>query len=137
MEVQVAVLCDAATDSGGKLNLLGAFDTIHAAELPAVHPFCSVALRLVFSNAEEGEHKLQLNFVNDDGQPVMPPIDIPVHIALPEDAHFVTCNFIVNIQQLKFDSPGFYAIDLSMDGKLAGSIPLSVKHASSSPHPEV
>ena len=128
MDIQVAVLCDAATDSGGKLNLLGAFDTIHAAELPAVHPFCSVALRLTFTNAEEGEHKLSLHFVNDDGQPVMPSIEIPVNIVLPDDNHFVTCNFIVNIQQLKFDAPGQYAVELNLDGKTVGSIPLLVKH---------
>jgi hypothetical protein len=128
MDIQVAVLCDAATDSGGKLNLLGAFDTIHAQELPAVHPFCSVALRVTFTNAEEGSHKLGLHFVNDDGQSVMPSIELPVEIALPEENHFVTCNFIVNIQQLKFDAPGFYAIDLSLDGKIQGSIPLIVKH---------
>ncbi len=128
MDIQVAVLCDAATDSGGKLNLLGAFDTIHAAELPAVHPFCSVALRLTFANAEEGEHKLALHFVNDDGQPVMPSIEIPVNIVLPDDNHFVTCNFIVNIQQLKFDAPGQYAVELNLDGKTAGNIPLLVKH---------
>ena len=30
MNIQVAVLCDAATDDNGKLNLLGAFDTIYA-----------------------------------------------------------------------------------------------------------
>jgi hypothetical protein len=129
MDIQVAVLCDAATDSGGKLNLLGAFDTIHAQELPAVHPFCSVALRVTFTNAEEGTHKLELHFVNDDGHSVMPSIDLPVEIALPEENHFVTCNFIVNIQQLKFDAPGFYSIDLSLDGKLQTSIPLLVKHA--------
>ena len=28
MNIQVAVLCDAATDDNGKLNLLGAFDTV-------------------------------------------------------------------------------------------------------------
>src|SRR2546425_8734345 len=44
-----------------KLNLLGAFDTIHAQQLPAVHPFCSVALRVTFGSGEEGPHKLQLN----------------------------------------------------------------------------
>ena len=129
MDIQVAVLCDAATDSGGKLNLLGAFDTIQAQEMPAVHPFCSVALRVTFTNAEEGPHRLELHFVNDDGQSVMPSIELPVEIALPGDNHFITCNFIVNIQQLKFDAPGFYAINLNLDGKLQASIPLLVKHA--------
>ena len=128
MDIQVAVLCDAATDSGGTLNILGAFDTIQAQELPAVHPFCSVALRVTFTNGEEGSHKLALHFVNDDGQSVMPSIDLPVEIAVPEENHFVTCNFLVNIQQLKFEAPGFYSIDVSLDGKLQSSIPLLVKH---------
>jgi len=42
MNIQVAVLCDAATDDNGKLNLLGAFDTIYTQQLPAVHPQCSI-----------------------------------------------------------------------------------------------
>jgi hypothetical protein len=36
-------------------------------------------------------------------------------------------NFIVNIQQLKFDKAGLYSIDLSMDGRPLSSIPLAVK----------
>jgi hypothetical protein len=133
MNVQVAVLCDAATDSGGKLNVLGAFDTIHARQLPAIHPQCSIALRASFSSAEEGEHKMKLTFVNEDGKPVMPGMDIPVKIVLPEESHLVTCNFIVNIHQLKFETPGFYSIDISLDNKLQAGIPLFVRHT---PPPE-
>ena len=73
MNIQVAVLCDAATDDNGKLNLLGAFDTIYAPQLPAVHPQCSVALRVTFMSGDEGERKLKLNFVNADGRAIMPP----------------------------------------------------------------
>ena len=54
MNIQVAVLCDAATDDNGKLNLLGAFDTIYTQQLPAVHPQCSIALRVTFASADEG-----------------------------------------------------------------------------------
>ena len=78
MNIQVAVLCDAATDDNGKLNLLGAFDTIYAPQLPAVHPQCSVALRVTFMSGDVGERKLKLNFVNADGRAIMPPIEIPV-----------------------------------------------------------
>src|SRR5438876_1184569 len=66
MNIQVAVLCDAATDENLKLNLLGAFDTICTPQLPAVHPQCSIALRLTFGHQDEGEHKLRLNFVDAD-----------------------------------------------------------------------
>lgn len=127
MNVQVAILCDAATDDNGKLNLLGAFDTIYAQQLPAVHPQCAVALRVTFATGDEGQHKLALNFINADGHPVMPAMEIPVAIALPEDVHFVTRNFVVNIQQLKFVEAGLYSVDVLLDGRSLASIPLQVK----------
>jgi hypothetical protein len=42
--------------------------------------------------------------------------------------HFGTRNFIVNIQQLKFDEPGLYSIDVLLDGRPQASIPLMVRH---------
>ena len=129
MNIQVAVLCDAATDDNGKLNLLGAFDTIYARELPAVHPQCSVALRVTFFSGDEGKHTLRLNFVDADGHSIMPDFPpIPVEVTLPDDVHFGTRNFIINIQQLKFAEPGLYSVDLSLDGQSQASIPLLVKH---------
>jgi hypothetical protein len=128
MNIQVAVLCDAATDDNGKLNLLGAFDTIYTQELPAVHPQCSIALRVTFAGEDEGNHTLRVSFVDADGHSVMPGIDIPVQVVLPEDSHFGTRNFIVNIQQLKFESPGLYSIDIALDDRPQASIPLLVKH---------
>src|SRR3954464_1624177 len=124
MNIQTAVLCDAATEHGGKLNLLGAFDAIHAQQLPVLHPQCAIALRMTFTDAEEGSHTLRLTFMDEDGQSIMRGIDVPVTVAIPADAHFATSNIIVNIQQLKFDRPGLYSVDISMDGKQEGSIPL-------------
>ncbi len=133
MNIQTAVLCDAATDDNGKLNLLGAFDTIYARELPAIHPQCAVALRVTFLAGDEGKRQLKLNFVDADGHAIMPPIEIPVEVALPDDMHFGTRNFIINIQQLKFETPGLFSMDLSLDGQPQASIPLLVKHVQ--PHP--
>jgi len=127
MNIQVAVLCDAATDDNGKLNLLGSFDTIYAPQLPAVHPQCAVALRVTFNAGDEGQHKLTLNFINADGRSLMPPIEVPVAVALPEDAHFVTRNFVVNIQQLRFAEAGLYSVDVRLDDQSQASIPLLVK----------
>lgn len=128
MNIQVALLCDAATDDNGKLNLLGAFDTIFARELPAIHPQCAVALRVTFFNGDEGKRQLKLNLVDADGHSIMPPIEIPVEVTLPEEMHFGTRNFIINIQQLKFAQPGLYSVDLTLDGQPQASIPLLVKH---------
>jgi hypothetical protein len=136
MDIQIAALCDAATDSHGKLNILGTFDTINAAQLPATHPACSIALRLVFSKMEEGKRELKLNFVNDDGKLVMPSVDIPVDIIVPEDTSFISRNFIINIQQLRFEAPGHYGIDIALNGHHVGSIPLLVRHIAPAPKPE-
>jgi hypothetical protein len=127
MEIQTAVLCDAATDQFGKLNILGTFDTIQTHALPAIHPQCSVALRMTFNKVEEGQHKVKLNFVDEDGHPVMPDIDVPIDVVVPDDTIFISRNFIVNIQKLKFDKSGLYAINLALDSHQVGSIPLLVK----------
>jgi hypothetical protein len=128
MNIQVAVLCDAATDDNGKLNLLGAFDTIYARELPAIHPQCAVALRVTFASADEGKRQLKLNFVDADGRPIMPAIEIPVEVTLPADMHFGTRNFVLNFQQLKFAQPGLYSMDVLLDGDVKANIPLLVRH---------
>jgi hypothetical protein len=129
VNIQVAVLCDAATDENLKLNMLGAFDTICTQQLPAVHPQCSIALRVTFFSSDEGKHNLRVNFVDADGRCIMPDFPpIPVEVALPDDLHFGTRNFIVNIQQLKFENPGLYSIDVLFDDQPLASIPLMVKY---------
>ena len=128
MNIQVAVLCDAATEDNGKLNLLGAFDTIYAPQLPAVHPQCAVALRITFFAADEGQRQLTFNFINADGHLIMPNFPtLPVAIRLPEDMHVLTRNFIVNFQNIQFAEAGLYSVDVRLDGKSQASIPLSVK----------
>jgi len=130
MDIQIAILCDAATDNNGKLNILGTFDTIYSAQLPATHPQCSIALRMTFSKGEEGQHKVRLSFGDEDGKPVMQIPDIPLEVILPEDTIFISRNVVLNIQQLKFEKPGLYSIGIAMDGRQEGSIPLLVKQMS-------
>lgn len=128
MNIQTAVLCDAATqDASSKLNILGAFDTICAPQMPVVHPQCAVALRITFMSGDEGRHQLALNFINADGRSIMPPMALPFNVTLPDDTHFVSLNFVVNFQQLKFAEAGLYSVDVRLDGESRASIPLQVK----------
>ena len=128
MTIQVAVLCDAATEYNGKLNLLGTFDTIYTQSMPAHHPQCSVATRIAFERNEEGRHQLAIHFVDEDGQPIMNATEVPVDVTFPADATFISRNFIVNIQQLKFEKTGLYSVDVVLDNRRLCSIPLAVKH---------
>jgi hypothetical protein len=127
MNVQVAVLCDAATEENLKLSLLGAFDTIGVRALPAVIPQCSVVLRGTLFSPDEGKHVLKLNFVDADGRSIMPPLGFALDVAMPEDSHFGTRNFIFHLQQLKFDHAGLYSVDATLDDQALASIPLVVK----------
>jgi hypothetical protein len=127
MHLQIAALCDAAADYGGKLSLLGTFDTIVARQWPAAHPQCSVAIRLVCDRGAEGPHILRVDLVNADGKSIMPPLEIPFEIALPADALHAARNFVLNIQQLKFQEPGHYAVAVALDGQIRASLPLHVR----------
>ncbi len=127
MDIQVAVLCDAATDHKGKLNLLGTFNSDYTRELPANYPQCSIVLRVVFKRVEEGSHKLRINFVDEDGKFVMPSIELPFEVNVPGEDSFLYRNFILNIQRLKFEKFGQHAVDIAIDGRQEASIPLEVK----------
>jgi hypothetical protein len=127
MEIQVAALCDSAVDYEGKLCLLGAFDTIVAATLPAIHPQCSVALRIMFRKEEEGTHLVRVMFVDEDGRSIVPPMETAFEVTLPDDLFFSTRNLILNLQQLPFARKGAYSIDVSCDGRQLASIPLQIR----------
>lgn len=128
MQIQLAVLCDAATDYSGKLNLLGTFDTLVTSHLPAVHPQCSIALRLTFQKQEEGKHIIQLNFVDEDGKSVMAPLEMHLDVVVPDDTIFLSRNAVITMQNLKLDKPGLYSVEISMNGAQMTNIPLLVKH---------
>ena len=127
MEIQVAALCDSAVDYDGKLCLLGAFDTIVATTLPAIHPQCSVALRIMFRKEEEGFHTVSVLFVDEDGHAIVPAMETSFEVELPDDLFFSTRNLILNLQQLPFARHGAYSIDVSVNKRQMASIPLQVR----------
>lgn len=127
MNIEVFVLCDAATDYQGKLNILGAFDAIWSKELPVVNPHCALALRIRFTKMEEGEHAIRINIVDEDGQPVISPFEAKARINTGEAKNASTArNMILNLQGLKFQKFGEYSVDLAIDGRHVNSLPLYI-----------
>ncbi|RJO60154.1 hypothetical protein C4544_06050 [candidate division WS5 bacterium] len=127
MKVELFVLCDAATDYQGKLNLLGTFDSIWAKQVPAVHPLCTVALRVRFMKIEEGHHKVKISIVDGDGKAVVRPVEADVNILFNNTPLIsMATNMILNLQGLKFPVYGEYSIDLAIDGRHEVSLPLYV-----------
>lgn len=127
MEVQVAVLCDSASNYQGKLCILGTFDTLYTDHLPAIHPHCSIALRLVFRDEDTGENTLRLRLIDEDGKNKLPgDISARLSVQLPPDMYFYSKNLVFNLQQMSFDKTGQYSIDLLLNDKMIARIPLQV-----------
>ena len=127
MQIEIFSLCDAATSGGGKLNVLGAFDTIWVKKIPVVHPQCTVALRVRFYVSEGEEHNVSVKLVDADGKHVVPPTNGVVKINFMKGQRSSSANVILNIQGLKLESCGEYSIDLAIDGKAMAALPLFVK----------
>lgn len=127
MHLEIFSLCDAATADLGKLSMLGAFDTIGSSRMPATHPQCAVALRIRFDAIERGEHNIVVNFVNVDGQHVIPPATGQLRVNFPEGQTSGSANLILNIQGLRLERYGQYSIDLAIDNIHRASLPLFVR----------
>ena len=130
MNVEVFALCDAATDQRGKLNILGAFDTIFVKDMPGVHPQCAVALRIRFQRIEQGKHKVTIHFIDQDGNLVIPSLDADIDLKVAQNQDSTAVNLVLNLQGLKLKEYGSYEINLAVDGRQEASIPLYVKEPS-------
>ena len=127
MDIEVLVLCDAATDSIGKLNVLGVFDSILAASAPIIQPQCAVALRIRFSREEEGAHAVKVSLVDADGKSVVPDLNATVNVKFRGDELSLVTNMIMNLQRVKFEKAGDYVIGVSVDGKHEKAVPLMIR----------
>jgi hypothetical protein len=128
MRVEIFTLCDAATvDAGGKLNILGSFDRLHAKETPVMHPQCALAIKLRFERVEEGQKRIRITFIDSDGIAVMPTLDAITQVRFQTEDSTATTSLALVIQQLKLPRFGEYAIDLAVDDRHEASIPLFVR----------
>jgi hypothetical protein len=127
VHIEIFSLCDAATvDAGGKLNVLGAFDTISSPHLPMVYPQFTIVLRIRFDGIERGEHKVLFNFIDIDGKHILSPASGVIHVNFHEDQRSGSANSIINVQRVVFEKYGEYSINLAINGRHEASLPLFV-----------
>jgi hypothetical protein len=126
MNIEAFLLCDAATEQHGKLNVLGAFDNIFARKLPTIHPACSIATRIRFERIEEGSHSVKIQIIDQDGRNIGPKLEGNISVKFGPNADSSVANLILNIQRLEFKEYGQYRIDLAINGDIKASLPLRV-----------
>jgi len=129
MNIEAFLLCDAATEQQGKLNVLGAFDTIWTRSIPAKHPACAIATRIRFERIEEGPHSVRIQVIDQDGRNIGPRLDGKVDVHPSPEADSAVTNLVLNIQGIEIPQYGTYRIDLAVDGKVEASLPLRLVQA--------
>ncbi|MHB1311423.1 MAG: DUF6941 family protein [Gemmatimonadaceae bacterium] len=71
MYCSFALFADAANLSQeGKLNVLGVFDALHVASVPAVHPRATLVVRLKASAEDVGTHSLSFAWIGPTGDEI-------------------------------------------------------------------
>jgi len=133
MNIEAFLLCDAATDQQGKLNVLGAFDNIWARQLPARHPACSIAARVRFDSIEEGSHTVRIQIIDQDGRNIGPKLESSIDVRFAPNLDSMVTNFVLNIQGLEFKQYGKYRIDFAIDGNIQATLPLRVSEIPNQP----
>jgi len=127
MNIESFLLCDAATDQQGKLNILGTFDNIFAKEVPARHPSCSIVSRIRFEKCEEGEHQIKISIIDADGNSIGPKLDTKITVRVVGNLKSTVVNLILNLQGIEFKQYGHYQVDLLINGNVHASLPLQVR----------
>lgn len=126
--VKVALLCDyALTGMDQRLSLIGIFNNINFPSLPAAYPQFFVVFVL---NLERAEHEVHLGIVNPTGQQMLPdaePVNVDVEVPGAET------NLVIGFNNIQFDRPGIYQVQLFVNGRLAHSIPLNVQAIGNGP----
>ncbi len=127
MTVQLATLCDSASDYTGKLCILGAFDTLCSREFPVAHPHCSLVIRIMFEPADAGQHTFFIRCFDPAGQECLPPFKPEIEVSFPSSfVPFVTRNIVLNLQRLRIEKQGIYRWVLERAGTVLFTIPLRV-----------
>ncbi len=136
MNIEAFLLCDAATDQLGKLNVLGAFDNIYFQKVPAQYPACALAARVRFEKIEEGNHPIRIFIMDEDGASIGPKLEGGISVRVAQHYSTSVANLILNMRGLEFKRFGNYQVDLAIDGNIVASLPLRISQAPSRPRPE-
>ena len=126
MYCSFALFADAANLSQeGKLNVLGVFDALHVASLPAVHPRATLVVRLKASPEDAGTHALSFAWVAPGGDEMWSSSgEVEVH-SPPPGAIEVDIPVIAAID-LPIAEAGVHVMRVELDAEVEAEVGLHV-----------
>jgi hypothetical protein len=126
MKTELFTFCDFAQESGGKLTVVGTFDTIIARNFPCVHPQLSLVIRLRFDLWEFSRHSFRIETRDLDGEMNMEAIGGNIEVRGVGNATAVS-HLVFTIANIRFKSSGVVNFVLYIDDKELTSIPLYIR----------
>jgi hypothetical protein len=133
MHVSFALFADAANLSQeGKLNILGVFDALQVASLPAIHPRAHLVVHLKGTGADVGSHTVSLKWLSPSGQELWNSSgDLNVG-APPPGVSEMDLPLIAQLD-LPIDATGAYTMAIAIDGDHTVDVGLQVRTAAQMP----
>jgi hypothetical protein len=127
MQVSFALFADAANLSQeGKLNILGVFDALQVASLPAVHPRAHLVVHLKGSAIDVGSHSVTLRWVNPNGSELWSSTGELNVGAPPPGVPEMDLPLIAQID-LPMDVSGAYVLAIALDEQPTANVPVQVR----------
>ena len=131
MDIEIFTICDYANDVNGKLTIVGTFDTINSAKLPAVHLTLSIVVRIRFSKGEANPRSFSLSIVDANDKEIIPPFTQQKLQAVTDSIEQErVSNIVVGVGLIKFNSFGKHSVKLSIDDKEVKALRLTVNKLS-------
>ena len=133
MEKQLALIADSANISvDGKLNILGEFDTVFAEAVPVRQPTLWFVAKLLLSGHDVGEKGFMLRLMDEDGNPVLPPVTFRVTVR-PPGAGFTgdrrPLPIVLRVTDATLPRFGAYVFELRVDEAVLAEVPLYARPA--------
>ncbi len=112
------LLCDHAfLSEGGKLNVLGVFETINLAQIPGVHLKCALVGNISINDSSIKDALIEVSLKDPEANSVLlniPGMKMPVSKVSNEPGKI---NFILELGNLKFEKEGIYTFVVKVNGE--------------------
>lgn len=123
METELYTIADYAVDNGGKLTIVGTFDTVFVQTLPAVHPGFMV-LKFRVANSEAGSHTIDIIGRDPNGKQVMA-VQGHTEVKVNPNYNYSSSSVVIPLA-MKLEMTGRYTFELNLDGEFRSGLSLHV-----------
>lgn len=121
-------VCDYASFSeGGKLNILGIFESINTPKIPYVHPQMFVVLNILIKKTSNYK-KIVTRFVQSDNKVEIARVEIPMNIKTSSAKGEFRVGSIGQLNGVKFEKYGKYVIQIFVDEHLIGEKEITISN---------